>query len=206
MFWIKTKHLIAPEEGRGEDDEAAAKPSAQEKAQTRRAQVRKAQIQHRQRKANYIRQLELDIAGIREMISTTEREIRVISRENNAMRSQITGAINQPSVFGGTPDLSPSLSAASPDTQMTQVPTATRDLFADIDINDLDAIKMGLEMDGIINAPVYHVSSSPSELSFSSQSMSLSPAPGTLAECPTSPSLPNLSPEQTQQAINFILA
>jgi hypothetical protein len=207
MFWGNdTKLLIVPAEGGDGDDGATSKPTAQEKAQIRRAQVRKAQIQHRQRKANYTRQLELDIAGIREMISTTEREIRAMSRENDAMRAQITGAVGRPFAAQSARDPSASPSAAGSDVEMTQFPTASTDLFADIDINDLDTFKISLEVDDMINAPVYQASSSPSELSFGSPSTSLSPQPGPFNEYATSPGLPDLPPEQTQQAINFILA
>ncbi|KUI66467.1 hypothetical protein VM1G_01748 [Cytospora mali] len=58
----------------------------------RRAQVRKAQVQHRQRKADYVKQLEADIAGIRDKITDAEGQSRVLRRENEAIRAQLSGS------------------------------------------------------------------------------------------------------------------
>ncbi|WYZ34617.1 hypothetical protein EsH8_I_000893 [Colletotrichum jinshuiense] len=57
-----------------------------EKAKLRRQQVRKAQVQHRTRKANYIKQLELDVSRFRDMIAAAEKEVLAYRRENEGMR------------------------------------------------------------------------------------------------------------------------
>lgn len=72
---------------RATDKTAKSEQSARHK---RRAQVRKAQVQHRQRKANYVKQLESDIAGVREQIEHAERERRTLRVENQAIRAQLT--------------------------------------------------------------------------------------------------------------------
>jgi hypothetical protein len=59
------------------------------KAQARRAQVRRAQIQHRQRKANYTKELEMDIARLRDMIEQAETASRGLRAENAAMRRDL---------------------------------------------------------------------------------------------------------------------
>ncbi|KAF4782378.1 hypothetical protein HER10_EVM0011519 [Colletotrichum scovillei] len=63
---------------------------AKEKAKLRRQQVRKAQIQHRTRKANYIKQLELDVCKFRDMIAAAEKEVLAFRRENESMRGALT--------------------------------------------------------------------------------------------------------------------
>ncbi|KUI53952.1 bZIP transcription factor 17 [Cytospora mali] len=70
---------------KGQESEQTAKNK-------RRAQVRKAQVQHRQRKANYVKQLEANIAGIRDKIADAEGQSRVLASENEAMRAQLSGS------------------------------------------------------------------------------------------------------------------
>ncbi|KAI0482731.1 hypothetical protein GGR56DRAFT_685681 [Xylariaceae sp. FL0804] len=80
-----------------EDDETAAASSSQQqasgssssKSQARRAQVRKAQIQHRQRKANYTKQLEMDVARLRDLIERAQREGAALRTQNGAMRNRL---------------------------------------------------------------------------------------------------------------------
>src|SRR6187402_3234044 len=72
----------------GEANSGGEELSAKDKAQIRRQQVRRAQIQHRQRKANYVKQLELDVVRVRDLIADTERQTAVLRRENGAMRTR----------------------------------------------------------------------------------------------------------------------
>ncbi|KAI8965814.1 hypothetical protein F5Y11DRAFT_311493 [Daldinia sp. FL1419] len=65
--------------------------SAQAKALARRQQVRKAQKQHRQRKVNYTKQLEMDIAKLRDLIEQTERDSLVLRGENEVIRRRLLG-------------------------------------------------------------------------------------------------------------------
>lgn len=60
------------------------------KKQARRAQVRKAQIQHRQRKVDYTKHLEMESARLRDIIEQTEREVRALEAENNTMRQRLS--------------------------------------------------------------------------------------------------------------------
>ncbi|GKT83159.1 alanine racemase [Colletotrichum tofieldiae] len=60
-----------------------------EKTKLRRQQVRKAQIQHRTRKANYIKQLELDVCRFRDMIAAAEKEVLNFRRQNEGMRGAL---------------------------------------------------------------------------------------------------------------------
>jgi hypothetical protein len=62
----------------------------------RRAQVRKAQVQHRQRKANYVKQLEDRIAGIRDEIAQAEGQRQVLRGENEAIRARLSGSAAPP--------------------------------------------------------------------------------------------------------------
>ncbi|KAK2022389.1 hypothetical protein LX32DRAFT_602900, partial [Colletotrichum zoysiae] len=63
--------------------------TAAEKAKLRRQQVRKAQKQHRTRKANYIKQLELDVCQLRDMIAAAEKEVIAFRRQNEGMRGAL---------------------------------------------------------------------------------------------------------------------
>ena len=77
--------------GNGQSNSEKAQ-AAKDKSQHRRAQVRKAQIQHRQRKANYVKSLELDITQYRDMLSRAQAQVKAIETENNSIRSALHGA------------------------------------------------------------------------------------------------------------------
>jgi hypothetical protein len=68
---------------------AEAEPSAETKARDRRQQVRKAQLQHRQRKANYIKQLEIDVTNLRDDIAKVEQEVANLKDQNDTIRSEL---------------------------------------------------------------------------------------------------------------------
>ncbi|KAI0130465.1 hypothetical protein BJ170DRAFT_720603 [Xylariales sp. AK1849] len=70
----------------------AHKDSIQIRAHNRRSQVRKAQLQHRQRKADYIEQLESDIKKLNYDIEGTEMSRQVLEQENEAIRQSISAA------------------------------------------------------------------------------------------------------------------
>ncbi|KAI0539667.1 hypothetical protein GGR58DRAFT_218656 [Xylaria digitata] len=69
-----------------EDNE---KPLTEAKAKARRQQVRNAQRQHRQRKANYTKQLEMDITKLRNDIARVEQELEALRSQNGAIKSQL---------------------------------------------------------------------------------------------------------------------
>ncbi|KAK0748203.1 hypothetical protein B0T21DRAFT_356065 [Apiosordaria backusii] len=69
------------------NDSTPATPES--KAAQRRAQVRRAQIQHRQRKANYVKELEQEVAKIRKQIDDVDKERRVLRVENDSMRAEL---------------------------------------------------------------------------------------------------------------------
>ncbi|KAK5663303.1 hypothetical protein OQA88_3731 [Cercophora sp. LCS_1] len=152
---MRTKTILVP--GSGDKPESLLPGQALDKAQLRRAQVRKAQIQHRQRKANYVKQLEADVDRYRELIADAQKETQNLIKQNSTMKRTLQQQF--------TPALQ-------------------------------DDITMGLVFDPILNAPSFRITSSPSPSQYpSSECSSSSPSPG----------FPS-SPEQTQEAINFILA
>ncbi|KAK1981430.1 hypothetical protein LZ30DRAFT_750045 [Colletotrichum cereale] len=81
-------------EGGDDERQGSSEPKANltaaEKAKLRRQQVRKAQIQHRTRKANYIKQLELDVCRFRDMIAAAEKEVLAFRKQNQDMRGALT--------------------------------------------------------------------------------------------------------------------
>ncbi|CAK7237121.1 hypothetical protein SEUCBS140593_009851 [Sporothrix eucalyptigena] len=101
--------------------------TAKEKAQIRRAQVRRAQIQHRKRKADYMRQLELDIDMLRDLITNAEQDMRTIQKDNEAIRVQL-GVVTMVrndrgvNVGAGVVAVAPGGGMGGMDAMMTDVP------------------------------------------------------------------------------------
>ncbi|KAK6948164.1 hypothetical protein Daesc_009928 [Daldinia eschscholtzii] len=88
LFYTGTKKTDAANQ---QPSEHQSDQSAQAKALARRQQVRKAQKQHRQRKVNYTRELEMDVARLRDLIEQTERETFAIRSENETIRRKLLG-------------------------------------------------------------------------------------------------------------------
>lgn len=181
----------------GEEPDASAAQTTQDKAEARRAQVRKAQIEHRQRKANYVKQLEIDVARIRDMITAGQMETRLLQAENNAMRSQLAAS----AVLPRQPI------PLDRETAAAQLPEAVDMSFFDhVQLDNVDAVTLTLGLDETIHLPVYQISSEPTSSLYTPNTF---PIPSDASETPELlPYFPfaHLRPEQTQQIINFILA
>ncbi|KAL2124570.1 hypothetical protein VTJ04DRAFT_935 [Mycothermus thermophilus] len=101
------QHQSPPNTDNGNDNSNNANTTQQpqqplDKAQLRRLQVRRAQTQHRQRKANYIRQLETDVARLRDMIEAAEKDTRDLAKENEQLRKKaMEAAISGAKIGGG---------------------------------------------------------------------------------------------------------
>jgi hypothetical protein len=207
----KTLAIAAASIKDGETDDAT---SAKDKAQARRAQVRKAQIQHRERKANYTKQLELDVVRYRDMISQTERETGALRRDNAAMRVKLQSHLAKQSMSTSLQQPTQQLPLPQVPVHLPQVPVpepivsldlvgfassalppATTELFGDLDVAQMTVT---LAMDEMLGTPCYHISSSTSGSSVHSP---VSPDHAMGEDFP----LP-LSPEQEELAINFVLS
>ncbi|KAI1093584.1 hypothetical protein F5B19DRAFT_112302 [Rostrohypoxylon terebratum] len=147
------------------------------KAKARRAQVRKAQIQHRERKANYTKQLEMDVVRLRDLIEQTERQSAAIRTENETIRRRLNlGPALAP---GAGPALEFPLSQ----------PEYTVSLFSASDS---------------VNSPLYQVQRMPTPSSSSARSVGggefvdASGLPGSVLGI-------SMTQEQVDHAINFIL-
>lgn len=216
---FKTKSSGA---GAGSSDGNEQGLSAKDKAQVRRAQVRKAQIQHRQRKANYIKQLEMDVSKLRDMISGAEQDARILQMENETIRLRLSGSVGMASAgpaAGGSPLTIQTLHAS----EVGSLPlSATTSLFsADFNVPDM---MVSLDFDDVVDYPCFQVARSPAS-SWSSPAHSpqqqkramlpiksehVSPPPQ-LPSSPTSPGssvdgVTGLTTAQADQAINFVLA
>ncbi|KAI0512544.1 hypothetical protein F5B22DRAFT_648648 [Xylaria bambusicola] len=88
---------------KGEND-PQTEPQSEAKAKARRQQVRNAQRQHRQRKANYTKQLEKDVTKLRDDIARVEEELEALRRQNGVVKSQLAGRENA----AGAVDVAPS--------------------------------------------------------------------------------------------------
>jgi hypothetical protein len=182
--------------GAAQDDKPDAGASL-DKAQLRRAQVRKAQTQHRQRKANYVKQLEMDIAHLREMIAVAQHDTHGLLAENQAMRAQIQQTTKRTD-WQLALDQGVSLLDTTPDP-----PQLSSEASAGLQ-QEVEGLTLTLGFDEVMNAPCYYISSPPSSTAGSRQQNVLGPDE---ASPPTDNRyLPELTPSQTQQAINFILA
>ncbi|OIW35042.1 hypothetical protein CONLIGDRAFT_689256 [Coniochaeta ligniaria NRRL 30616] len=171
-----------------EDQDASSSQSPQDKAKARRAQVRKAQIEHRQRKANYVKELEIDVARIRNMIAASQMEIRLLQAENDAMRSQLAA---------GAAPLPPSTSQVRESTAGELPQDIDMSFLNDIQLDNLDDVTMSLGVD--------EISSEPTSSAFPANTHFNPLHPPDIPELPHHP-LDHISPGQTQQIINFILA
>ena len=189
----KTKCRTA---GAGAHD-AGSDGGSLDKTQLRRAQVRKAQAQHRQRKANYVKQLEMDVARIRDMTEAAQRDTQALLDENKAMRAQIQHAVTNPSL---PLSLDQGVSLLTEMPEPTQLSSDTRATLA----QERDALTVTLGFDEVMDAPTFYISSPPPSSTHSHSS----PFDNNAQPEPTSTpnDLPDLTPAQTQAAINFILA
>lgn len=174
----------------GAEQEASSSHTPADKAEARQAQVRRAQIEHRQRKANYVKHLEIEVAGIRDMITATQTKARLLLAENNAMRSRLfTEAVpRQPSIL-------PSKEATA-----IELPE-----HLDMQPDNFDDITLSLELDAAMKLPVYQISSEATGSSYPPEPYLYLAEPLEQPDVPYYP-FALLSPEQTQQAINFVLA
>ncbi|CEJ95116.1 hypothetical protein VHEMI10616 [[Torrubiella] hemipterigena] len=172
--------------------------AAKEKAQARRAQVRKAQIEHRQRKANYVKQLELDISQLREMVTQIQRDSDTLKAENDLIRNALirngsstpglttAGSTSQVAESGAlTPSAQSDLSSYTPNFH----PYALESLSSEYDMT------VTLSSNKTMGTPIFSIS--PYSVGAASPSTS---SEGWLA------GRIQLTPSQELQAINFILA
>ncbi|KAI0843126.1 hypothetical protein F5Y06DRAFT_81376 [Hypoxylon sp. FL0890] len=166
---------------------------SQAKAQARRAQVRKAQIQHRQRKANYTKQLEMDVAKLRDLIEQTERESLALKTENEGIRQLLMANVPSPSTPGFDFGFSqPEIGITAATAYSPSQPLAPEYMVSLLGSSDL------------ADTPMYQVqrTSTPSSSSAQSAFSSSQVSPNTASF----PGAPPLSDAQTDHAINFILA
>ncbi|KAK6206578.1 hypothetical protein LQW54_007648 [Pestalotiopsis sp. IQ-011] len=202
-----------------------ATEDAKSRALARRAQVRKAQKQHRQRKANYTKELEMDIARLRDTIEQTETEANALRTENEVMRNQLSknavasGMMNLGGPMPRPTARPPAPALFSPEDMLPLEPVT---LKAEATSPGADEPEYTLRMDMSDSTPTFRISRSPSPSlgartedafspAFSAMDMTptmsvatASPAPDfCLSPAPVSSAL---SEEQTELVINFILS
>ncbi|KAF7535154.1 hypothetical protein G7054_g5596 [Neopestalotiopsis clavispora] len=194
--------------------------NAKSRAQARRAQVRKAQKQHRQRKANYTKELEMDIARLRDMIEQTETDANALRAENEAMRKHLSksavasgmmnlgGPVPRPPVLPPAPTFSPEILPPDPIPKAEATPGA-------------DEPEYILRMDMSDSTPTFRISRSPSPSLGARTEDMCSPTFSAMEMTPTmtvattsasdfgaspGPVSSALTEEQTELVINFILS
>jgi hypothetical protein len=193
-----TKTLTAPLSNNGSPEKQGEQLT---KAQVRRAQVRKAQIEHRQRKANYVKQLEMDISQLRELITQAQRDTHTLKSENGDMRA-IMGKngiptppeLTQGQVSQATTTTSPSEESKSP---VTYPPQEGQEPFLpDSLATTEEELTVTLSTNKTMGTPAFSVSPNYSNTSFLTLS---SPATWTSSQL-------ELSPQQELVVVNFVLA
>ncbi|RSM13455.1 hypothetical protein CDV31_005875 [Fusarium ambrosium] len=170
--------------------------SASEKAKLRRAQVRRAQIQHRQRKAEYQKELELDITHYRELISLTEFEAGELRRQNDEIRTLLAAkgiAIPEPQYHLQRPPgegddwVDDILGTVGYDSG--SLAPSEGDMFADVNVDD---IIVTLKKDDCMDTPVFSIRSNS--------------ASSNATNSPAAEEDSGLSQEEEQMVVNFILS
>ncbi|UKZ77466.1 hypothetical protein TrVFT333_005187 [Trichoderma virens FT-333] len=207
-----------PDENTGEAGEEAG---AKDKAQLRRAQVRKAQIQHRQRKANYVKQLELDVSQLRDLITQAQQETSQIRKENDSIRDIIRRT--EPSQFTyPQADSTYFSNADSPSTRlggMSELDTQewlSGGQLSDLDLNqhplmpstsndaemfghiNVDDITVSLGIHDLLGTPCFTINNSSTGSSVQGYA-----SPPSFENAPLTPPL---TPQQEQTVINWVLA
>ncbi|KAH0499329.1 hypothetical protein TgHK011_006532 [Trichoderma gracile] len=211
-----------PDEPTGDAAKDAA-AAAKDKAQIRRAQVRKAQIQHRQRKANYVKQLELDVSQLRDLITQTQNETSQMRKENDTIRDLIrrTEPAAQPaftnadSTYFSTTD-SPGTRLGGMSELDAQEWLAAGGQLSDLDLNQqplMPSTSNEQEMFGHINLDDITVSLGINDLLGTPCFTIDNPSVGSSVQgyvTPSSfenpPQTPPLTPQQEQIVLNWILA
>lgn len=149
--------------------------------------MRRAQIEHRQRKANYTKQLELDISELRDLVALAEKQTAALFKDNYLMRE----ALELAGVPRSSSNTNNTTTTTTTSPQQQQEPP---ELFADVDINDLTVT---LSVDSALGTPCFQIRSN------NSSGASVSTAAETEAVHASSPA--RLSAEHECRAVNFIL-
>ncbi|KAK2612448.1 hypothetical protein QQS21_001552 [Conoideocrella luteorostrata] len=205
-----TSDQQAGSEGANNASPTTKAQTAKEKSQLRRAQVRRAQIQHRQRKANYTKQLELDVSQLRDLVALTEKEAAALLLDNSLMRRALENAGVAATPLTTSRSLLPGTVSLSPEDALQQmqldpppvigvgnspaIAEQSPELFGDIDIDDLTVT---LSMDNALGTPCFHISSNSSVTSITGNTSPQGNISGGGAQ--------QLSTEQEQRVVNFIL-
>ena len=224
---MQAKRSVAPKDS---SDASTDLNACVDKAQVRRAQVRKAQIQHRQRKAEYIRKLEEDVAQYRELITRAEHQSQLLSKENEAFKEKLRQAGASHVVSQATPWMDQQVHQQQDhlmQQQRQQPPLATQPSFAqetdpepmrmqfeaqNLQDNTTAAIPQPTgELFGNIDLEALTVTLSVDETLGTpcfnvSSATSGSSSFNATSSAGSEPDIHQLSPAQEQMAVNFILA
>ncbi|KAI0430564.1 hypothetical protein F5Y09DRAFT_341497 [Xylaria sp. FL1042] len=207
------------------ENEDQTEPFADAKAKARRQQVRNAQRQHRLRKANYTKQLEMDITKLRDDIAKVEQELETLRSQNGAIRSQLacgaSGGEEQQQQQHQPPAAVAAVTGAAPLGMPSSSPVDMTMTMADMAFSTSLAPHyiVSLDMAESLGTPAFYVSRSSPSLHGSSSSSSGGKATATETMSSATPASTvgtslddvaimetTLSEEQIDQAINFILA
>ncbi|KAJ3561140.1 hypothetical protein NPX13_g9059 [Xylaria arbuscula] len=220
-YWKRSKDeqaaqnltFVSSKLGQAQDENTApTELQGDAKAKARRQQVRNAQRQHRQRKANYTKQLEMDVTKLRDdtvAVARVEKELEDLRSQNGLVRSQLAAGDGTRTAAGaaaGAPEASPSV-----------------DLMANMLFSTTFApnYTVSLDMMEDLGTPAYQISRpSPSVPETSAGSIATySNATETFSGSGTTPASTvgtsvedvaamemTLSEEQIDRVINFILA
>lgn len=201
--YTKTLSLTAPQSNDGSPEKQGEQLT---KAQIRRAQVRRAQIEHRQRKANYVKQLEMDVSQLRELITQAQRDTHALKSENDDIRGLMekNGIPSPPELSRGPAShatTSPSEGQATPtDSQPPPVaypPEEGKESFMPDTLGSMEEeLTVTLSVNKTMGTPAFSVSPNSSDSGYLT----------TATQATWSADPLNLTPAQELVVVNFVLA
>ncbi|KAK3940068.1 hypothetical protein QBC46DRAFT_386247 [Diplogelasinospora grovesii] len=199
-FVNNTGNSLEGAEAEAEAEHGSQSKKKDKKAAARRAQVRKAQIEHRQRKANYVKTLEMDVARIRDQIAREEREVLRLKGETDALRCRVQTQISRQPAGDLNSPLPP-----PPPTELLSRLDSMDWLLDGLDGIDDGGWLMSLDIDDVMNLPSYQITSPSSGIIHGRQGGN-GDVGGGASGGQVGDGSDRMTAEETRAAINFILA
>ena len=144
----------------------------------------------------YVKHLEIEVARIRDKIEASQTEARLLEEENNEMRSRLAAGAGHRQQSTASP----------PENVPGELPKDRSVSFSDqSQLNSTGGVAMSLGLDSTMNLPVYQVGGEPRSRVYPANTHT---NPLNTPEHTWAPhcSFSQLTPEQEQQIVNFILA
>ncbi|KAK5629904.1 hypothetical protein RRF57_005619 [Xylaria bambusicola] len=184
----------------GEND-AQTEPQSEAKTKARRQQVRNAQRQHRQRKANYTKQLEMDVTKLRDDIARVEEELEALRRQNGVVRSQLAAQENAARAVDVSPSANIMMNHMAFSTSLAPKYTVSLDMSEDLGTPAYQISRPSSSLPDTSSNSIATYSHAPETVSGTTPASTVGTSVEDVAVMESM-----LSEEQIDRVINFILA